>query len=114
VHAIRNLARVGFGTAAVRYSQLGFGRTSLTTRDQSTPRNVFGFKDGTNNLKAGDTNALDDHVWVADGDGPAWMTGGTYPVTRRFRMRIENWDHTALSEQERVIGRIKGSGALIG
>lgn len=44
VHAIRNLARVGFGTVAVRYSQLGFGfRTSSTTVTQSTPRNLFGF-----------------------------------------------------------------------
>ncbi len=52
VHAIRNLARVGFGTVAVRYSQLGgFGRTSSTTREQSTPRNLFGFKDGTANIK---------------------------------------------------------------
>ena len=56
VHAVRNLARVGFGTVAVRYSQLGFGRTSSTTREQSTPRNLFGFKDGTNNLKAEDTD----------------------------------------------------------
>ena len=114
VHAIRNLARVGFGTVAVRYSQLGFGRTSSTTRDQSTPRNLFGFKDGTNNIKAEDTEALDKHVWVADGDGPDWLTGGTYLVTRRIRMRIEAWDRTTLLEQERVIGRQKGSGAPIG
>jgi deferrochelatase/peroxidase EfeB len=114
VHAIRNLARVAFGTAAVRYSQLGFGRTSSTTRDQSTPRNLFGFKDGTANLKAEDVGALNQHVWVADGDGPAWMTGGTYLVTRRIRMRIENWDRTTLLEQERVIGRLKGTGAPIG
>ncbi|HEX5144054.1 MAG TPA: iron uptake transporter deferrochelatase/peroxidase subunit [Mycobacterium sp.] len=111
VHAIRNLARVAFGTAAVRYSQLGFGRTSSTTRDQVTPRNLFGFKDGTNNLKAEDVAGLKDHVWVADGDGPAWLTGGTYMVTRRIRMRIEPWDRTSLLEQERVIGRQKGSGA---
>jgi deferrochelatase/peroxidase EfeB len=114
VHAIRNLARVAFGTAAVRYSQLGFGRTSSTTRDQSTPRNLFGFKDGTANLKAEDVAALNQHVWVADGDGPDWMTGGTYLVTRRIRMRIENWDRTTLLEQERVIGRLKGTGAPIG
>jgi deferrochelatase/peroxidase EfeB len=30
VHAIRNLARIGFGTVAVRWAQLGFGRTSST------------------------------------------------------------------------------------
>ncbi len=114
VHAIRNLARVAFGTAAVRYSQLGFGRTSSTTREQSTPRNLFGFKDGTRNLKAEDTDKLNQHVWVAPGDGPDWLTGGTYLITRRIRMRIENWDRTALLEQERVIGRHKGSGAPIG
>ncbi|MFZ0832269.1 MAG: iron uptake transporter deferrochelatase/peroxidase subunit, partial [Mycobacterium sp.] len=114
VHAIRNLARVAFGTAAVRYSQLGFGRTSSTTREQSTPRNLFGFKDGTRNLKAEDTGKLNEHVWVAPGDGPDWLTGGTYLITRRIRMRIENWDRTALLEQERVIGRHKGSGAPIG
>src|SRR5205085_8150151 len=111
VHAIRNLARVGFGTVAVRYSQLGFGRTSSTTRAQQTPRNLLGFKDGTNNLKAEDTERLDKNVWVAHGDGPDWLTGGTYLVTRRIRMRIESWDRTALKEQERIIGRRKGSGA---
>ncbi|MCW2686406.1 MAG: Iron-dependent peroxidase, partial [Mycobacterium sp.] len=108
---IRNLARVGFGTVAIRYSQLGFGRTSSTTRDQSTPRNLFGFKDGTANLKAEDTASLNRNVWVADGDGPNWLTGGTYLVTRRIRMRIESWDRTTLLEQERVIGRQKGNGA---
>jgi deferrochelatase/peroxidase EfeB len=111
VHAIRNLARVAFGTASVRYSQLGFGRTSSTTRGQSTPRNLFGFKDGTNNLKSDETDKLNQHVWVADGDGPKWLTGGSYLITRRIRMRIENWDRTTLLEQERVIGRQKGSGA---
>ncbi|TGD87303.1 deferrochelatase/peroxidase EfeB [Mycolicibacterium sp. CH28] len=111
VHAIRNLARVGFGTVAVRYSQLGFGRTSSTTRGQSTPRNLFGFKDGTANIKAEDTDVLNQQVWVAKGDGPDWMTGGSYMISRRIRMRIEAWDRTTLLEQERVIGRQKGSGA---
>ena len=55
VHAIRNLARIGFGTVAVRWSQLGFGRTSTTSTSQSTPRNLFGFKDGTMNVKAEET-----------------------------------------------------------
>ncbi len=111
VHAIRNLARVAFGVAAVKYSQLGFGRTSSTTREQATPRNLFGFKDGTNNIKAEDTDLLNKQVWVEDGDGPGWLTGGTYMLTRRIRMRIESWDRTTLLEQERVIGRQKGSGA---
>ena len=117
VHAVRNLVRIGFGTVAVRWSQLGFGRTSSTTRAQTTPRNLFGFKDGTNNLKAEDTAALDEHVWVqpADVAGPsAWMAGGSYLVARRIRMHIEVWDRTSLQEQEQVIGRDKGEGAPLG
>lgn len=50
VHAIRNLARIGFGKVAVRWSQLGFGKTSSTTPDAQTPRNLMGFKDGTRNI----------------------------------------------------------------
>ncbi|GLY30762.1 iron uptake transporter deferrochelatase/peroxidase subunit [Kineosporia sp. NBRC 101731] len=114
VHAIRNLARIARGTASVRYSQLGFGRTSSTTVNQETPRNMMGFKDGTANLKADDNDSMNQHVWVQDGDGPDWMTGGSYLVSRRIRMLIEPWDSTPLTEQERVIGRTKGAGAPIG
>lgn len=114
VHAIRNLARIARGTAWVRYSQLGFGRTSATTTDQRTPRNMFGFKDGTANVKAEDTQTMNDAVWAQAGDGADWMTGGTYLVTRRIRMLIEPWDSTPLTEQERVIGRAKGNGAPLG
>ena len=52
VHAIRNLSRIAFGRASLRWSQLGFGRTSSTSTTQTTPRNLFGFKDGTANVKA--------------------------------------------------------------
>jgi deferrochelatase/peroxidase EfeB len=114
VHAIRNLARLAHGVAGVRFSQLGFGRTSSTSASQATPRNLFGFKDGTNNLKLEDTAALNRHVWVQPGDGPAWMTGGSYLVARRIRMTIENWDRDPLGDQEQVIGRHKASGAPFG
>ena len=113
VHAIRNLARIGFGTVRVRWSQLGFGRTSSTSRSQQTPRNLFGFKDGTNNLKAEDTDLLNEHVWAGPGarDGEAWMQGGSYLVARRIRMHIEIWDRTSLREQEGLIGRTKSEGS---
>lgn len=114
VHAIRNLARIARGTASVRYSQLGFGRTSSTSVQQATARNMMGFKDGTANVKAEDTAQMDTHVWVQPGDGPDWMTGGSYLVARRIRMLIEPWDSAPLTEQERVIGRRKGSGAPLG
>jgi deferrochelatase/peroxidase EfeB len=112
-HAVRNLARIGRGAVVMRWSQLGFGRTSTTTRAQATPRNLMGFKDGTNNLRAEDTDALDRFVWVGD-EGPDWLRGGTYLVARRIRMRIEVWDRATLADQEQTIGRIKISGAPLG
>ncbi|SOB85880.1 iron uptake transporter deferrochelatase/peroxidase subunit [Streptomyces sp. 1331.2] len=114
VHAIRNLARIGMGTVNIRWSQLGFGKTSSTTPDAQTPRNLMGFKDGTHNIAGTDTGKLADHVWAAPGDGPEWMTGGSYLVARRIRMHIETWDRTSLKEQEDVFGRTKGEGAPYG
>jgi deferrochelatase/peroxidase EfeB len=118
VHAVRNLARIAQGTLLVRYSQLGFGRTSSTSTTQATPRNLMGFKDGTANLKAEDTDAVDANVWVGaddeQGRGAPWMTGGSYLVTRRIRMNIETWDRDPLFDQEDVIGRQKLSGAPLG
>ncbi|MFD6434475.1 iron uptake transporter deferrochelatase/peroxidase subunit [Streptomyces venezuelae] len=114
VHAVRNLARIGFGKVAVRWSQLGFGKTSSTTPDAQTPRNMMGFKDGTRNISGTDAAALGRHVWVGPKDGTDWMTGGSYLVARRIRMNIETWDRTSLQEQEDVFGRDKGKGAPVG
>lgn len=111
VHAIRNLVRIGFGTVAIRWSQLGFGRTASTSTAQATPRNLFGFKDGTNNIKVEDAAAVSTHVWVQPGDGAAWMTGGSYLVSRRIKMIIETWDRNPLQDQEAIFGRDKGEGA---
>lgn len=113
VHAVRNLARIGFGTVSVRWSQLGFGRTSTTSTSQSTPRNLFGFKDGTANVKAEESEALDEHVWVGGDDDPAgaWLAGGSYLVARRIGMAIEVWDRQPLGDQEAFVGRTKGDGA---
>jgi deferrochelatase/peroxidase EfeB len=113
VHAIRNLARIGFGTVAMRWAQLGFGRTSTTSTEQSTPRNLMGFKDGTANLKAEEKGDIDEFVWVRQGDDPRadWLAGGSYLVARRINMHIEPWDRTSLREQETLIGRDREEGA---
>ena len=111
VHAIRNLSRIAFGRASLRWSQLGYGRTSSTTRGQTTPRNLMGFKDGTSNLKAEDTSQVKSEVWASASDSQQWMVGGSYLVARKIRMTIETWDRASLREQERVIGRDKGEGA---
>jgi deferrochelatase/peroxidase EfeB len=113
VHAVRNLSRIAFGSAALRWSQLGFGRTSSTSTSQQTPRNLFGFKDGTANLKAEDRGAVDEHVWVHRGDDPRaeWLAGGSFLVARRINMSIEPWDRTSQREQESLIGRDRAHGA---
>jgi deferrochelatase/peroxidase EfeB len=114
-HAVRNLARIGRGLVTVRWSQLGFGRTSTTSRAQATPRNLMGFKDGTANIKLEDTRALAQHVWVgSQAEEPAWLRNGSYLVARRIRMLIEVWDRASLKDQEQTIGRTKVLGAPLG
>lgn len=113
-HAIHVLSRVANGTAVLRWAQAGFGRTSSTSRLQRTPRNLMGFKDGTDNLHAEDMQAMDDYVWVQPGDGPEWMIGGSYLVARRIRILFDVWDATSVEGQERVIGRDKVTGAPLG
>ncbi len=110
-HVIRNFARIARGTAVMRWTQLGFGRTSTTSVSQSTPRNLMGFKDGTNNIRSQDAKAMADDVWVGPETDQPWMAGGSYLVARRIRMLIESWDTDSLTDQERVFGRIKSTGA---
>ena len=110
-HVIRNFARIARGSAVLRWTQLGFGRTSTTSQAQSTPRNLMGFKDGTQNLRSQDTASFDDYVWVGAETDQPWMRAGSYLVARRIRMLVESWDTDALSDQEQVFGRVKDSGA---
>lgn len=108
VHAVRNLIRMGFGIVSTRWMQLGFGRTASTSPKQGTPRNLFGFKDGTANIRSDEEKALGEHVWVRDG---SWMDDGCYLVARRIRMHIETWDRESLDGQEQIFGRTKMTGA---
>ena len=89
-------------------------------RPADTPRNLMGFKDGTNNPPRAGTDvspdsprSFDDVVWVGD-EGPDWMRGGSYVVARRIRISLEHWDRSEIDFQEQVIGRHKYSGAPIG
>ncbi|WP_310964448.1 iron uptake transporter deferrochelatase/peroxidase subunit [Nocardioides terrisoli] len=110
-HVIRNFARLARGTAVMRWSQLGFGKTASTSSAQATPRNLMGFKDGTRNIKEQDHHDFERFVWVGDETDQDWMRGGSYLVTRRIRMLIESWDTDFLADQENVFGRVKDTGA---
>jgi deferrochelatase/peroxidase EfeB len=113
-HAIHVLSRIASNAATLRYTQQGFGRTSSTRRTQGTPRNLMGFKDGTDDIRAEETGAMNDFVWVQPGDGPGWTTGGTYLIARRIKILFDVWDTTTLEDQQRVIGREKITGAPLG
>lgn len=113
MHAIHNLTRIAFGTASLRWSQLGYGRTSSTSETQSTPRNLFGFKDGTNNIRAEEpASEHNQHLWIQPQDeGGNQFAGGTYLCVRKIKQFMEVWDELILSEQEKIIGRDKIQGA---
>jgi deferrochelatase/peroxidase EfeB len=112
--AIARLRARGAGAAAPRWSLHGFGRASSTRHSQRTPRNLMGFKDGTNNIAGDDRTAMRHSVWVGPRDNPAWLRGGSYLVARRIRMKLDDWNATPVSRQERIIGRHKKSGAPLG
>ena len=108
-HATRQLSRLALGKARLRWAQSGF----LPALIRQTPRNLLGFKDGTQNLNVSDPFAMSAYVWAGT-EGPAWMRNGTYLVARRIRMALERWDSTTVALQEQTIGRRKASGAPLG
>jgi deferrochelatase/peroxidase EfeB len=109
-HAVRHLARLAYGVAQIRWVQTGFMANS---KANETPRNLMGFKDGTNNPPVRDGGLMDKFVWVGD-DGPDWMRGGSYLVARRIRIALEHWDRMNVAFQEQTVGRHKYSGAPLG
>lgn len=140
-HAIRQLARIaapndaanGYGgrkagstttygantgAATLRWLQTGFLGDYPANE---TPRNLLGFKDGTQNPgvphpaeRVGNqiigNSTFDQSVWVGK-EGPDWMENGSYAVVRRIRIALQHWDDVPLDFQEQVIGRKKVSGS---
>ncbi len=109
-HAVRQLVRQAYDVAQVRWVQSGF---LPNFAHKETPRNLMGFKDGTNNPSVGDAQVMKQFVWVDD-EGPDWMKRGSYVVVRRIRMALEHWDTMKVDFQEQTIGRHKYSGAPLG
>jgi deferrochelatase/peroxidase EfeB len=109
-HAVRQLVRLTDDVAQVQWAQPGFLPSFASGQ---TPRNLMGFKDGTNNPSTGDAAAMEKFVWVGS-EGPDWMHGGSYLVARRIRIALEHWDRSRIDLQEQTFGRYKASGAPIG
>jgi deferrochelatase/peroxidase EfeB len=113
--ALRQVMRATRATLVLRWMVEGFNRLEAAKPGQAQVRNLLGFKDGTANLATSDEHLMDQHVWVRpDDDEPAWCVGGSYQVARQIRMLVESWDRTQLTEQERLIGRHKDTGAPLG
>lgn len=105
-HAVRQLVRQARSSITMKWSQSGF--VSYDTGNE-TPRNLFGFKDGTANQET--MKEADKNLWV---DSPDWFKGGTYLVARKIQMFLETWDRTSLKGQEETFGRHRESGASMG
>ncbi|MEW4285231.1 iron uptake transporter deferrochelatase/peroxidase subunit [Priestia koreensis] len=108
-HAIRNFIKSSVGKAELKWMQSGF----ISGKEGMTPRNLFGFKDGTANAASTNTRAHDQIIWANQGE-PDWMQGGSYMACRKIKMFLEVWDRSSLKDQEDTFGRKKDSGAPYG
>ncbi|MGW2180305.1 Dyp-type peroxidase [Streptomyces sp. NPDC001732] len=88
------------GVLATRWRQSGFLPPHAA---RETPRNLFGFKDGTENPR---TDELARWVWHGD--------GSTYLVYRRIHMAVDAFDALPVTRQEQIVGRHRAGGAPLG
>lgn len=110
-HALRALIRAAGTTATQRWQITGFSDSpGATAGPTSTPRNLMGQLDGTDNPTPAQPGFATKIYTTADSD-PAWMRGGSYLVVRRIRMLLNDWDTLTRTQQQNVIGRRKDTGA---
>lgn len=115
IHALRDIIKYTPDLLTLRWKIDGFLPAQPSDRPRETPRNLFGFKDGTANPDTEDSALMDKLIWVQKGDKePDWAAGGTYQAVRLIRHFLERWDRTPLQEQEAIFGRDRDSGAPIG
>jgi dye decolorizing peroxidase len=111
LHALRALQRAATGTARARWQMSGFSDApGVMPIPTSTPRNLMGQLDGTDNPTPTQADFAE-KIFVPADATPAWMRGGSYLVVRRIRMLLDTWDTLDTATQEAVVGRRKTTGA---
>jgi dye decolorizing peroxidase len=108
-YAVRRLVRDARSIASVRWTQRGFNPARGSEPAGTTPRNLFGQRDGTGNPAPG--AELAEAVWVRD--GPEWLMGGSMLVLRRIRMDLETWDDFGRDGKEMAVARRLDTGAPV-
>lgn len=96
---------------AVRRSLPSCRKASCPIRqssDQPTPRDLFGFRDGTTNPT--EDQEFEDFLWVKD-TKQEWLKNGSFMCYGRTIADVETWESDRISDQEQLIGRRKDTGA---
>ncbi|MFT3972991.1 MAG: iron uptake transporter deferrochelatase/peroxidase subunit [Amaricoccus sp.] len=114
VHALRDIVKNLPDQMVLKWAQAG-NVPVLPPHPGAAPesaRNLLGFRDGSANPDSADAATMSRVVWVGpENREPAWATNGSYVAVRIIRNLVERWDRTPLGEQERIMGRMKMSGA---
>jgi len=70
----------------------------------------MGFLDGISQPE----RLRNDVIWTTRNDETAALTDGTYMVFQKIEHDLERWEKLGVREQERWVGRSKGTGLLLG
>jgi deferrochelatase/peroxidase EfeB len=73
-------------------------------------RNLMGFMDGISQPE----RLRNDVVWTTGNDEIGALIDGTYMVFQKIEHDLEQWEKLGVREQERWVGRSKGTGLLLG
>jgi len=73
-------------------------------------RNLMGFMDGISQPQ----RLKNDVIWTTWNDETAALVDGTYMVFQKIEHDLEQWEKLGVREQERWVGRSKGTGLLLG
>lgn len=110
-HALRVLVRGGADYARPSWSQTGFLDIPVEADGtRGTPRNLFGFKDGTVNPHTDDE--FDQQVWIGEDTAshPSHV-GGTCMIVRRIAYDMPLWESADRPTREVAMGRTIVEGA---